>query len=244
MYSAPYFERLGEAYAVVDGIPDHQITLDIEQINVGPDMSSIGVQDGRYIEPTNWDGLILTPDIWLSLCPPYIDIVWPLLENRESYGVEVFWSIEGRLTGRYEIAMAHLFNLNHDVAEDLFGMRGDDETDNRSDKQVFLDRIAAFLRDNGQELTVGSGHVDQHEMLEHGISPSDSMTADPAGAFNPKKEAQAEKNAESTSGVQTGFAALALENDAPGAETFDTEASATAVTPIVQEQSVEQKPGE
>lgn len=243
MRSPPYFERLAEAYAVVDGIPDHQITLDIEHISIAPDMVSIGVSEGRYIEPTDWDALVLTPDIWLSLCPPYIDITWPLLENWPSYGVETFWRIEGRLTGRFEIAMAHLFNLTYELAEDLFGMRGNDEMDRRSDKQVFLDRIAAFLRDNGQELTVGSGHVEQHEMLEHGISLPEGMTADPADAVNPETEAQAEEKAGSTSGIQTGFAALALESDTPSAETFDSEASATAVTPVDHEQSVLQKRG-
>jgi hypothetical protein len=235
MRSDPYFERLAEAYAVVDGIPDHQITLDIEQVSMTPDMASIGIGEKGYVEPGNWDALVLTPDIWLSLCPPYIDIVWPLVENWEDFGVEVFWRIEGRLTGRFEIAMAHLFNLSYEAAEDIFGMRGDDETDSRSDKQVFLDRIAEFLQDNGQELTVGSGHVDEDEMLEHGISLSEGMKV--------KAPAQAEEKAQTTSPsrVQTGFAAMALENDTPGAETFDTEASATAVTPIDHEQSVAQK---
>jgi hypothetical protein len=62
--------------------------------------------------------------------------------------------------------------------------------------------------------------VDQHEMLEHGIAPVESAPA-----------------------VQTGFAATALESDTPGAETLETEASATAVSPVVHEQSVEQKEG-
>jgi hypothetical protein len=220
MSTGPYFERLGEAYAVIGGIPDQQITLDIEQVSIAPDMTSIGVSGGRYLEPSNWDGLVLTPDIWLSLCPAYIDIVWPLVENRETYGIEAFWQIEGRFTSRFELAMAHLFNVSPEDAEDLFGMRGDDEMDDRSDKQVFLDRITAFLQDNGQEVTIGSGHVDQHEMLEHGIAPVESAPA-----------------------VQTGFAATALESDTPGAETLETEASATAVSPVVHEQSVEQKEG-
>lgn len=238
----PYYERLAEAYAIVDGIPDHQVTLDIERISIAPEMESIGVNEGRYIEPSNWDGLVFTPDIWLSLCPPYIDVVWPLIENRSSPAVEVFWRIEGRLTGRFEIAMAHLFNLSYEAAEDLFGMRGDDEIDNRSDKKVFLDRIAAFFRDNGQAFTVGLGHVDQDEMLEHGISPSNSLAADAADSTHLNMESHAEEKADTSSDIQTGFAALALENDNPGIETFDTEASATSVSPILHEQSVEQKP--
>jgi hypothetical protein len=241
MHADPYFERLSEAYAVVDGIPDHQITLDIEQISIAQDMQSIGVSEGRYLEPSNWDALVLTPDMWLSLCPPYIDIVWPLFENRESYGVEAFWRIEGRLTSRFELAMAHLFNLSHDDAEEIFGMRSDDEADSRSDKQVFLDRITAFLQYNGQEVTVGSGHVDQQEMLEHGISLPERTTADSADALNAETESQSEEKPDSTSDTKTGFAALALESDTPGVETFDTEASATAVSPIVHEQSVEKK---
>lgn len=218
MSTEPYFDRLGEAYAVIGGIPDQQVTLDIEQVSIAPEMASLGVNEGRYLEPANWEGLVLTPDIWLSLCPAYIDIVWPLIENRDAYGIEAFWQIEGRFTSRFELAMAYLFNVSPEDAEDLFGMRGDDEMDERSDKQVFLDRITAFLQDNGQEVTIGSGHVDQQEMLEHGIAP-----------------------AESASAVKTGFAAAAMENDTPGAETLETEASATTVSPVVHEQSVGQK---
>lgn len=237
MRSDPYFERLAEAYAVVDGIPDHQITLDIEQVSIAPEMTSIGISERGYVEPSNWDALILTPDIWLSLCPPYIDIVWPLIENWEAFGVEVFWRVEGRLTGRFEIAMAHLFNLSSEASQDIFGMRGDDEMDSRTDKQVFLDRIAEFLQENGQELTVGSGHVDENEMLEHGISIPEETTAEA------RDRTEEKTNTSSSSGVQTGFAALAMESDTPGTETFDTEASATSSTPIVHEQSVPEKQG-
>lgn len=235
---APYFERLSEAYAVIDGIPDHQITLDIEQVRIAPDTASIGINEGRYIAPTDWDALILTPDIWLSLCPPYIDIVLPLLESWGSYGIEAFWRIEGRTTSRFEVAMAHLFNVTEEDAEDLFGMRSDEEADSRTDKQVFLDRICAFLANNGQELTVGSGYIDQDEVLEHGISLPEKTAAKDARAGNAKFDAQLEKKTNSTSGVQTGFAALALENNAPGPETFDTEAAGTTVNPINQEQAV------
>jgi hypothetical protein len=240
MRPAPFFERLSEAYAVIDGIPNHQITLDIEQVSAAQEMLSIGVNDGRYMEPTNWDALILTPDMWLSLCPAYIDLVWPLLENWESFGVEVFWRIEGRVTSRFEVAMAHLFNLTQDEAEILFGMRSDDELDGRSDKQVFLDRIIAFLKERGQEVTVGTGHIDQDEMLEHGISLLEPVSSNADETVNAKTLSSSQKKAHSPLGIQTGFAALAFETDVPGAETFDTEAAATTVNPIIQEQSVEQ----
>ncbi len=241
MRPAPYFERLSEAYAVIDGIPGHQITLDIEQVSVAQDMLSIGINEGQYIAPTNWDSLVLTPDMWLSFCPAYIDIVLPLLENWESYGIEAFWRIEGRMTSRFEVAMAHLFNLSEEEAEGLFGMRGDEEAYTRSDKQVFLDRITTFLNENGQKVTIGSGHIEQDEMLEHGISLPGKTAAKAVDADNAKIKTQQGKKATSTLGMRTGFAALALENDAAGAETFDTEAAGTTVSPINQEQSVEQK---
>jgi hypothetical protein len=177
MPPTPYFDRLSEAYAVIGGIPDHQITLDIEQVSIAQDMVSIGMTEKGYVAPSNRDGLVLPPDIWLSLCPAYIDMVFPLLEHRASYALEAFWRIDGRLTSRFEVAMAHLFNITEEAAEELFGMRGEEETDNRSDKQVFLDRISSYLAQHGQELTVGLGHIEQDEMLEHGISPTVKTTA-------------------------------------------------------------------
>lgn len=240
MHSAPYFERLSEAYAVVGGIPDHQVTLDIERVSIAADAMSIGVNGRRYIAPADWDGLVLTPDIWLSLCPPYIEIVEPLIEKWEPYGLEVFWRIENRLTSRFEIAMAHLFNLTPELAEDLFGMRADDEIGSRSDRQVFLDRVLMFLKANGEEVSVGIGHVDQDEMLEHGISMPEKAPSDIAEAAIPDKEARTKNAVDRPPPMRTGFAALAMENDTPGPETFDTEASATTVNPVVHEQSVEQ----
>jgi hypothetical protein len=220
MRPAPYFDRLSEAYAVIDGIPDQQITLDIEQVSIAHDMVSIGVNEGRYMAPTNWDALVLTPDIWLSLFPPYIELVLPLLENWGTYGIEAFWRIEGRMTSRFEVAMAHLFNLSEEDAEDLFGMRSDEEK-HGSDKHLFLARITTYLAKHGQEVTVGTGHLDQDEMREHGIALPDEMT-------------------DTALGIQTGFAALAVESQVLGAETFSTEAAATTVSPMNEEQSIEQ----
>lgn len=234
----PYFERLSEAYAVVGGIPDEQVTLDIESVIIAPDVRTIGISGGRYIAPESWDALVLTPDIWLSLCPPYIEIVEPLIEQWEAYGLEVFWRIENRLTSRFEIAMAHLFNLTPTLAEDLFGMRSDDEMDGRSDKQVFLERIDAFLQENGREVNVGVGHVEPHEMLEHGITPPE-RSASGNDTLAAETKSKSRKAATKALPIQTGFAVLAMENDTPGPETFDTEASATTVNPVIHEQSVE-----
>lgn len=236
MNSAPYFDRLGEAYAVVDGLPDHQVTLDIEQISVGPDIQ-IGVHQGEYRAPTDWDALTLTPDIWLSLCPAYIEIIPPLVENWEAYGIELFWHLDGRITSRYEMAMAHLFNLSGEQAEHLFGMRGDDEEDTRTDKQVFLERILAFLRDNEQEVTVGTGHLTRDELLEHGISlPADEGDARRESAELPETVTET-VGAKTPPDVHTGFGVTALESERPGAETMDTEASGAMVDPIVHQQS-------
>lgn len=206
MHSGPDVQRLREAYAVVDGIPDVQVTLDIEQLRMPPGTVTLGMADGRYLAPDQWDELVLTPDIWLSLCPACIDAVQPLIEHWEPYGIEVFWRIDGRRTSRFEIAMAHLFALTHEQAEDLFGMRSDDESGTQSDKQVFLDRIAGFLRGQGQDVQASPAHAPGH-----GAPP-----------------------------MRTGFGTLASQADAPGAETFDTEASASAVSPIVHEQSIGQ----
>ena len=239
--TTPYFDRLGEAYAIVDGIPNHQITLDIEQVSIAQDMLSIGISGGRYIEPTNWDALVLTPDMWISLCPAYIDIVWPLLENWEFFGVETFWRIEGRMTSRFEVAMGHLFNLTQEEAEDLFGMQSDDEIDGRSDKQIFLDRITDFLRKNGQEVTVGTGHIDQDEMLEHGISLPEARADQPAGVVNAKAESQPEGKTDGTLEIQPDFAAQAPEAEIAEAEALNTEASASIANATDQEQSIEQE---
>lgn len=220
MRPAPYFDRLSEAYAVIDGIPDQQITLDIEQVSIAHDMVSIGVNEGRYMVPTNWNALVLTPDIWLSLFPPYIELVLPLFENWGPYGIEAFWRVEGRMTSRFEVAMAHLFNLSEEDAEDLFGMRSNEET-HSSDKQLFLARLTTYLAKHGQEVTVGTGHIDQDEMREHGIALPEEMTT-------------------TASGIETGFAALALESDVLDAETFATETAATTVNSVNEEQSVGQ----
>ncbi|TFV95474.1 hypothetical protein E4K72_17805 [Oxalobacteraceae bacterium OM1] len=201
MRTGPDLPRLREAYAAVDGIPDTQVTLDIEGVRMPPGDSTIGIVDGRYRAPDDWDGLVLTPDVWLSLSPGCVDAVRPLVEDWGDYGIEMFWRIDGRTTSRFEVAMSHLFGLSYEQAEDLFGMRSDDEDDGRSDKQVFLDRIAAFLQAQDQDAAVPErGDVAQ---------------------------------------VHTGFAVLASQSETPGAETFDTEASASAVNPIVHEQSVE-----
>jgi hypothetical protein len=240
MRPAPYFDRLSEAYAVIDGIPDQQITLDIEQVRIADDMVSIGMNEGRYLAPTNWDALVLTPDIWLSLFPPYLDLVMPLLENWGPYGIEAFWRVEGRMTSRFEVAMAHLFNLPEEDAEDLFGMRGEEETDTGSDKQLFLARITAYLAKNGQEVTVGTGHIDQEEMREHGMALAERAAAISDEAKHAQIRSHSDEMADMSSGMQTGFAALALENEALGAETFATEAEATTVSPAKEEQSVEQ----
>jgi hypothetical protein len=240
MNTSPYFDRLAEAYAILEGIPDEQVTLDIEMVSIAPEMASIGVKDGRYVEPANWDAMVITPDMWLSLCPPYIDVVWPLIENWPAHGIEVFWRIDDRLTGRFEIAMAHLFNLSSESAEDVFGMRGDDELDDRSDKQVVLDRIAAFLTENGQQLTVGTGHIAQDEMVEHGITPGGNDIAD--NAETAQAHAAAQAGSDRSAEAHTGFSAMALESDAPGAETLTTEAAGTSTSPVVAEQSVEQTP--
>ncbi|HZW13142.1 MAG TPA: hypothetical protein VFF81_08130 [Noviherbaspirillum sp.] len=241
MQPVPYFERLSEAYALVDGIPDHQVTLDIERLSIPPETLSIGMNNGSYIAPPDWSALVLTPDIWLSQAPPYIDIVEPLIENWEPYGVEMFWRIEGRITSRFEIAMANLFNLTHELAEELFGMRSDDEADDRSDKQVFLDRIITFLLANGEAVTIGTGHIAQHEMREHGISIPDGVTAAPAQILPAEMRSKTEASGNSPPRIQTGFGILASESDAPGVETLDTEASPSAVSPIVHEQSVERE---
>lgn len=241
MRSDPYFERLSEAYAVISGIPDHQVTLDIERVSITQDAPSIGMNGQDYLPPSDWDTLVLTPDIWLSLCPAYIDIVEPLIETWEPYGVEVFWRIERRITSRFEVAMAYLFNLSQDLAEDLFGMRGDNEMDDRSDRQVFLDRILAFLQGNGEAVTVGIGHVEQQEMIEHGISVAEPES-DGSERHSPAElGSRMKESVGSALPIQTGFAVLAMESDTPGPETFDTEASGTTVSPIVQEESVEKK---
>ena len=238
MSSIPYFDRLSEAYAVLDGIPDLQVTLDIEQVGVAPNMQTIGVNQGRYTAPGDWSAMVLTPDIWLSLCPAYIEIVEPLIESWEDYGIEVFWRIEGRTTSRFEVAMAHLFNLSYEAAENLFGMRGDDEADGRSDKQVFLDRVLAFLRENGQNITIGTGHLTQEEMQEHGISLPEKTAADADAALPSEKERDTSSD-ETSPAIHSGFAVVASETDTPGAETFDTEASAATVNPVVHQESTE-----
>ena len=232
MRSTPDYERLGEAYAVIDGIPDDQITLDIERFSVPGDVQSIGMNEGRYLPPTDWNALVLTPDVWLSLEPRYLGLVQPLIEYRESYGAELFWRIEGRLTSRFEVAMAYLFKLSEELAEDLFGMRGEDEADNRSDKQVFLDRIRAFLRKSGQAVDVGIQDAEQQKRQE---TTEANHSEDSPGELPSNREVAAERSQH----IQSGFAVMASEDDTPGAETFDSEAAASMTDPIVHAQSIE-----
>ncbi|MFK3741055.1 hypothetical protein [Massilia sp. TN1-12] len=134
--SQPNYKLLGDAYAIIGGIPEKRFNLNF---------IARGTQDGGIA-----CGTIGCAMGWLGLHPDFK----PLL-NMGNDGAPK-WTVNGRRFSWYADAAAALFNIRESDAENLFSFRGGSKYDhaiNRAgrvnDKERCLKRIRMFLDEKG-----------------------------------------------------------------------------------------------
>lgn len=133
----PNYKLLGDAYAIVGGIPEERFDLDtITRNTIGKngdkfDCKTIGCAFG-----------------WLGLHPDFQPLMHPTVRPRS-------WTIGSEKFDWYPEAAAALFDIEEDEATDLFGGVGDSKYDEDigpvSDKQRWLKRVRMFLDEKGIE---------------------------------------------------------------------------------------------
>lgn len=132
MNQEPNYELLREAYAIIGGIPGNKIALRSIVSMKGPSLDC---------------GTIACAAGWLGMHPKF-----------QALGLEVVkdglnLSFQGEPGWAYYAPLARTFNIDVVLAHRLFCTRGNfdhSEYDNRADKQVWLDRVHAYLEVHGQ----------------------------------------------------------------------------------------------
>lgn len=126
--STPNYELLKDAYAIIDGIPGRQISLHNVVTAKGPALDN---------------GTICCAAGWLAHHPKFQALG---LGFKRKHG---HLSYRGRTyTGAFQYQMADLFNISHAVSTRLFDAAQPEEEG--TDKQVWLNRVVAFLSKHNQ----------------------------------------------------------------------------------------------
>jgi hypothetical protein len=134
MNTAPNFELLKDAYAIIDGIPETAIALDKLQTAKGETLDR---------------GTVCSPSGWLAQHPQFMALGLSLSED----GDQLCFNGEPVETGTEALIMAQIFGLQPVEAEHLFDTRstyslGDDS--GLSDKRLWLREVREFLKAHGQ----------------------------------------------------------------------------------------------
>lgn len=141
------FEKLKEAYAIIDGIPANKFRLEALLKKYDPEHLRCGT--------------IACAAGWLSLHPTFASKIKPEVVNVNPVGVVPCWKLQWTVqdgrgpfqTSYYRLAMSKLFGLPPTV--DLFrpvdiGERTDSTGRRRSDKEIWLHRVRMFLAAHNQ----------------------------------------------------------------------------------------------
>jgi hypothetical protein len=158
----PNIELLKDAYAIIAGIPEKNFKLDavltkctkkrpgaLYYVTVVPTCGTIACAAG-------WLGM--HPDFAAKLNPKYDFSLARFQEGTP----DIIWNLGHLETRSYARAMAEIFNLTYDQAQDLFRARNKKDHDAEfliiegkpvlgsllSDKQLFLARVRKFIAEN------------------------------------------------------------------------------------------------
>jgi len=134
MDTAPNFELLKDAYAIIDGIPETAINLD-----------KLVSARGETLE----HGTACSPAGWLAQHPKFVELGLSLSDYDSGLVLAGESPGEQSQTG----ILAHVFGLEPGDAAHLFGDRntftlGDDS--GLSDKRLWLRELREFLKQHGQ----------------------------------------------------------------------------------------------
>jgi len=134
MDTAPNFELLKDAYAIIDGIPETAIDLD-----------KLVSSRGESLEK----GTVCSPAGWLAQHPQFIDLGLSLSED----DTQLLLDGEAPAEASPAEILAKVFSLALADAEHLFGDRntytlGDDS--GLSDKRLWLREMRDYLKQHGQ----------------------------------------------------------------------------------------------
>ncbi|TSP14014.1 hypothetical protein [Cupriavidus campinensis] len=134
------FERLREAYAIIDGIPQEAFDLD----------AVVTKSDGNLK-----CGTIACAAGWLMIHPKFARILKTKLSVDQDDPTDSY--VDSDLNEDYDQAMMRLFNMNRDEVMQLFSFRNHSDgyvpdTEELSDKEVWKTRVRNFLVKKGRRI--------------------------------------------------------------------------------------------
>lgn len=156
MDTAPNFELIKDAYAIIDGIPETAIDLD-----------RLVSRRGETLEY----GTICSPAGWLAQHPEFVGLGLSLADDSR-----LVLAGESPVEESEAAILAHIFGLEPGDAEHLFSDRntytlGDDS--GLSDKRLWLREVREFLKQHGQLDADFEEHLETRGPFAEPANPSE-----------------------------------------------------------------------
>jgi hypothetical protein len=157
MDTAPNFELIKDAYAIIDGIPETALDLD-----------RLVSRRGETLE----FGTVCSPAGWLAQHPKFVELGLSLDDDDS----RLVLSGEPPVKDSTSAILAHVFGLEPGDAEHLFSDRstytlGDDS--GLSDKRLWLREVREFLKQHGQLDADFEEHLETRGPFAEPANPSE-----------------------------------------------------------------------